>query len=95
MAKIYNGSYGQIYNHSYNSGMKYTDVIGHYKTQQSVAQALNINQASIAKWAKTKAVPHLRQLQLESLTGGALKADKDILPSKKTKKKAAVFQDVH
>jgi hypothetical protein len=65
--------------------MKPTDVINHYETQQLAASALGIAQASIAKWLKNGVVPHLRQLQLEALTGGALKADKGILPRKSSK----------
>ncbi len=65
--------------------MKPTDVLTHYKTQQLAASALGIAQASIAKWLKNGVVPELRQLQLEALTGGALKADAGILPRRTTK----------
>ena len=61
------------------------DVLNHYRTQQAVADALGIDQASISKWKKEVAVPQLRQLQLEALTGGALKADKGILPKRERK----------
>ena len=65
--------------------MKPQDVLNHYRTQQAVADALHIDQASIAKWVKKDAVPQLRQLQLESLTGCALKAEKSILPKRERK----------
>ena len=64
--------------------MKPTDVLNHYKTQQLAANALGLAQASIAKWLNKGVVPDLRQLQLERLTGGALKAEKNILPRKKS-----------
>ena len=68
--------------------MKPTDVLTHYKTQQLAASALGIAQASIAKWLKNGVVPDLRQLQLERLTGGALKAEAGILPRRTTKSRS-------
>jgi DNA-binding transcriptional regulator YdaS (Cro superfamily) len=65
--------------------MNPTDVMNHYETQQQAAAAIGIAQASIAKWLKKGVVPALRQLQLEAATGGALKADKGILPRKTLK----------
>ena len=65
-----------------------TDVLNHYKTQQLAANALGLAQASIAKWLNKGVVPDLRQLQLERLTGGALKAEKNILPRKKSYRQA-------
>jgi hypothetical protein len=77
-----------MHNYSYKIGvMQPTDVLNHYKKQRLAASALGIAQASIAKWLKKGSVPELRQLQLEALTGGALKADKGILP-RKSKQKA-------
>ena len=64
--------------------MNTLDVLNHYGTQAAVADALGLAQASISKWAKRDCVPQLRQLQLEALTGGALKAEKNILPRKKS-----------
>ena len=81
--------------------MKPTDVLNHYKTQQLAANALGLAQASIAKWLDKGVVPELRQLQLEALTGGALKADAGILPRRTTKSrtntaknKAAILSSV-
>lgn len=68
--------------------MKTHDVLNHYKTQEAVAAALGINQVSISRWVTRQAVPHLRQLQLEALTGGALKAETGILPRKRKKDSA-------
>lgn len=60
--------------------MKPNDVLDYYRTQEAVADALDIAQASISKWITNGHVPHLRQLQLERHSGGALKADAGILP---------------
>jgi DNA-binding transcriptional regulator YdaS (Cro superfamily) len=57
--------------------MKKDDVLQYFGTQQAIADALGISQESVSKW---DSVPHLRQLQLESLTKGLLKADASILP---------------
>jgi hypothetical protein len=54
--------------------MTYEDVIAHYRTQVAAADALGIYQSNVSDW-KRNGVPPLRQLELEALTGGALKAD--------------------
>ena len=53
--------------------MTFDDVIRHFKSQGNVARALHLSQPSIHSW-REKGVPHLRQLQLEALTRGKLKA---------------------
>ena len=73
--------------------MNYHDVLAFYKTQQAAADALGIEQASISKW-QNKRVPHLRQLQLEKLTKGALKAEKSILQIKKSKRMRVSEQSI-
>lgn len=52
--------------------------IDHYKTQVLLAKALGIRQPTISQWGEFP--PPLRQLQLERLTGGKLKAEPGILP---------------
>jgi len=52
--------------------MKTVDVVQHFGSQTAAAQALGINQAAVAQWGESP--PELRQLQLEAVTGGALKA---------------------
>ena len=53
--------------------MKTTDVIAHYGSQTATAAALGINQASVSQWGEHP--PALRQLQIEQLTRGVLKAE--------------------
>jgi DNA-binding transcriptional regulator YdaS (Cro superfamily) len=55
--------------------MTYNDILAHYGTQVAAADAMGINQSNLSDWSKTGRVPELRQLQLEALTGGNLKAD--------------------
>lgn len=70
--------------------MNITDVLKHYRTQSAVADALSIEQAAVAKWVKKQNIPDLRQLQLESITGGILKAEKGILPKRQRQPKPEV-----
>lgn len=53
------------------------DAIAYFGTQRALAEALGIRTQSISDWPET--VPELRQLQLERITGGQLKADPTIL----------------
>lgn len=48
------------------------EVITLFGSQHAVAEKLGIKQPSVANWGAEP--PHLRQLQIEALTGGALKA---------------------
>lgn len=47
-------------------------VIKHYGSQGAVAEALGIKQPSVANWSDP--LPELRQLEIEALTRGALRA---------------------
>jgi transcriptional repressor of cell division inhibition gene dicB len=51
------------------------DAISYFGSQAALADALGIRQPSVAGW---ETVPELRQLQLEIMTGGKLKADPEI-----------------
>ena len=54
--------------------MKTSDVVRHYGTQTAVAAALGMkNQSSVSGWGEYP--PDKRQLQVERLTDGALKAE--------------------
>lgn len=71
--------------------MKTADVLEHFKTQYAVAAALRIKQPSVANWGDYP--PPLRQLQLEAVTGGALRAEPSCdcyrVPTAKRARKAA------
>lgn len=58
--------------------MKTQDAIIHFGTQVKLAAALNIKQHSISVWGEFP--PALRQLQIEHVTRGALKAAAGIMP---------------
>lgn len=45
----------------------------------AIARALGIKGPSVVNWGER--IPPLRQLQIERVTGGTLKADDDILPA--------------
>lgn len=53
--------------------MRTTDVLEHFKTQKAVARALGIRQPSVALWGEFP--PPARQLQIQKLTRGRLKAE--------------------
>ena len=57
--------------------MRTSDVIEFFGTQKAVADALKIKPPSVNGWGET--VPPLRQLQIEKITSGKLKADPTIL----------------
>jgi DNA-binding transcriptional regulator YdaS (Cro superfamily) len=48
------------------------DAIAHFKTEAALARALGIRAQSVQDWGTT--VPALRQLQLERITEGVLRA---------------------
>lgn len=52
--------------------MTKAEAIKFYTSQKRLADALGLTQPTISLW---KAVPPMTQLELEKLTGGALKAD--------------------
>lgn len=53
------------------------DAVKHYGTQQKLADALGIKQGSVAGWGDFP--PALRQLQLQQITKGKLKAEPGLL----------------
>lgn len=55
--------------------MTYDEVIAHYGSQDAAAKACGIKQPSVAAW-KESGIPGPRQFQIEVLTGGALKAER-------------------
>jgi hypothetical protein len=56
------------------------EAIQHYKTQTKLAEALGIKQGSVSGWGEYP--PALRQLQLQQITRGKLKAEPGLLSAK-------------
>jgi hypothetical protein len=63
--------------------MKKHDAIKHFGGVTSLARALHVNRTAIYQW---KSIPLMRQLQIERLTHGVLKAEEIPIPFKKTGK---------
>ena len=57
------------------SAMTKDQAIQHFGTQAKLADALGMTQGSVSLWKEYP--PELRQLQIESITAGALKAEPD------------------
>jgi DNA-binding transcriptional regulator YdaS (Cro superfamily) len=68
--------------------MKPEDLLAHYKNQAAIARALDVEQPSVCVWFKNGSIPPIRQLQIEEVTRGAIKADPSI-PRGWPKRKAA------
>jgi transcriptional repressor of cell division inhibition gene dicB len=60
--------------------MTTAEAIKHYGTQTKLADALGISQSSVSEWREHP--PALRQLQLQQLTRGRLKAEPGLLTTK-------------
>lgn len=57
--------------------MKPTDVIAALGgTQEATAKALGVTQGAVSQWVQAGRVPLLRQYQIETLTHGALRAER-------------------
>lgn len=54
--------------------MKLDQVIKHFGSQLAVAKALGTTQPTISNWKARGGIPHIRQLQIEHVTKGKLKA---------------------
>lgn len=67
--------------------MTKSDVLNHFGTQQAIADALGIYQSSVAEW--TERIPALRQIQIERITLGALRADPECWPQSPRTNQAA------
>lgn len=67
--------------------MTLADLIKHFGTQTKAAKALGLKQPSVANWRD--GIPEIRQLQIERLTKGALRAGPECdvfrVPTKKAK----------
>lgn len=53
--------------------MTKTDAINYFGNGSRLAEALSVSRAAVSRWPEQ--IPELRQLQLEKITKGALKAE--------------------
>ena len=55
-------------------GMTYEQLLDFFGSQSKAADAIDVNQSSVSLW-KDAGIPPLRQLHIERITFGKLKAD--------------------
>lgn len=67
--------------------MKKADVLAHFRGGSRVAKALGISPGAVSQWPEI--VPLFRQLQLEELSGGELKASEEARPSRNARPECA------
>ena len=65
-------SIARLHRLAYHAPMTKDEVLKHFGSQAATAEALRIKQPSVAAWADP--LPELRQLEIEQLTNGALRA---------------------
>jgi DNA-binding transcriptional regulator YdaS (Cro superfamily) len=53
--------------------------VKHFGTQVALAASLGVSQPAVSNWVKRGRVPAIQQLALQSITAGALKADRDVV----------------
>lgn len=71
-------SIANIHRHRYDLGMLKQDVLDHFGGATATAQALGVSQPSVSNWEDP--IPELRQLQIEKLTCGVLRAGPECEP---------------
>lgn len=54
--------------------MTVQQVIDYFKNKTEVSKALKINRSAVSQWVKKDAIPPRRQLEIQKLTKGKLKA---------------------
>lgn len=63
--------------------MKTEQALKHFGGNTKLTELLGLSSGAISQWGEYP--PPLRQVQIEALSGGALKADKAILPQRAKK----------
>ena len=62
--------------------MKFKQLIDHFGSQVSAAEAIGVTQPTLSNWKKRGRIPPLQQLRIEHITRGKLKADPVIMGRK-------------
>jgi DNA-binding transcriptional regulator YdaS (Cro superfamily) len=57
-----------------NSGMSYDELVRHYGSMSEAARAIGLSRQTVHQW-KRAGIPPVRQIQIEELTRGALRAE--------------------
>lgn len=57
--------------------MKTQDVLNHFGSQSETARVLGIKQPSVATWGEYP--PANRQIQIQAITGGKLRAEPEVV----------------
>jgi transcriptional repressor of cell division inhibition gene dicB len=60
--------------------MKTADALKHFGSNTALTQALGLSTGAVSQWGEYP--PAFRQLQIEKLTRGRLKAEEHIVPAK-------------
>ena len=55
--------------------MTYEQLIAKFRTQARAAEAIGVTKGAVSHWKKAGYIPYLRQLQIQKVTRGRLKAD--------------------
>ncbi len=53
------------------------DLVGHFDSIAAAARALKVSSPSVSQWVDAGQIPIDRQCQIEIVTDGALRADRD------------------
>ena len=69
-----------VYHVLHSAAMKYGDLIKLYKSPVNAASALGVSRQVLHNWKIRRAIPAMRQYQIESLSRGKLKADRNDRP---------------
>ena len=57
--------------------MTLDNLLAHFKTKTAIAKALDISPQAVQQWFDAKKIPSTRQFQIQIVTKGKLKAEKD------------------
>lgn len=62
--------------------MDIRDTIAHFRGVPALADALGVSRSAVYQWRNSQRIPLLRQYQIETLTSGTLRADRQNVNTK-------------